>query len=130
MVFSNRRDRCSTLGPFLHTPVSGLPETLLGDYFAADRGCGPCLGLGCSDLLQPYCELCLLGPVGLFPQKVGLLVEELVQGGQISSHLVQRALFLATTFQASHACFPDWGSDGRREEPYWCGGEVSFKNPA
>jgi hypothetical protein len=81
MVFSNRRDWCSTLGPFLHAPVSGLPETLLGDRFAVDRGCGSRLGLGCSDLLQPYCELCLLGSMGLFPQKVGLLIEELVQGG-------------------------------------------------
>jgi hypothetical protein len=81
MVFSNCRDRCFTLGPFLHTPVSGLPEAFLGDCFAADRGCGPCLGLGCSDLLQPYCELRLLGSMGLLSQKVGLLIEELVQGG-------------------------------------------------
>ena len=56
--------RCSlanTLGPFLHTPVPGLPEALLGDRFAADRGCGSCLGLGCPYLLQSYRELCLLG---------------------------------------------------------------------
>jgi hypothetical protein len=81
MVFSNCRDRCSTTGLFLHTLVSGLPEALLGDRFAADRGCGSCLGLDCSDLLQSHCELRLLGPMGLFPQKVGLLIEELVQGG-------------------------------------------------
>ena len=37
---------------------------------------------------------------------------------------------MAAPFQASHASLPNWGSDGRREEPYWCGGEVSFKNPA
>jgi hypothetical protein len=81
MVFSNCRDWCSTWGPFLHTPVSGLPEALLGDCFTADRGCGSCLGLGCSDLLQSYCELCLLSSMGLLSQKVGLLIKELVQGG-------------------------------------------------
>ena len=37
---------------------------------------------------------------------------------------------MAAPFQTSHARFPNWGSDGRREEPHWCGGEVSFKNPA
>jgi hypothetical protein len=81
MVFSNCRDRCSALGPFLQTPVSGLPEALLGNCFAADRGCGPCLGLGGSDLLQSYCEFCLFGSMGLLSQKVGLLIKELVQGG-------------------------------------------------
>jgi hypothetical protein len=81
MVFSNCRDRCSTLGPLLHTPVSGLLEALLGDCLAAYRGCGSCLGLGCSDLLQSYRELCLLGSLGLLSQKVGLLIKELVQGG-------------------------------------------------
>jgi hypothetical protein len=81
MVLSNCRDWCPTSGPFLHTPVSGLPEALLGDCFAADRGCGSCLGLGCSDLLQSYCEFCLFGSMGLLSQKVGLLIKELVQGG-------------------------------------------------
>ena len=33
-------------------------------------------------------------------------------------------------FQASHTSFPNWGSDGRGEEPHLCGDEVSFKNPA
>ena len=37
---------------------------------------------------------------------------------------------MSAPFQTSHACFPNWGSDGRRKEPHWCGGEVSFKNPA
>jgi hypothetical protein len=37
--------------------------------------------MGGSDLLYPYRELCLLGSVSLLPQKVGLLVKELVQGG-------------------------------------------------
>ena len=37
---------------------------------------------------------------------------------------------MAALFQTSHACFPNWGPDGRRKEPHWCGGEVSFKNPA
>jgi hypothetical protein len=65
----------------LHAPVSGLPEAFLGDSFATDRGCGSRLGMGGSDLLYPHRELCLLGSVSLLPQKVGLLVEELVQGG-------------------------------------------------
>jgi hypothetical protein len=81
MVFANCWDWCSTPGPILHAPVSGLPEALLGDGFAADRGCGPCLGVGSSDLLYPHCELRLLGSMGLLPQKVGLLIKELVQGG-------------------------------------------------
>ena len=67
MVFPNCRYWRSTSGPFLHTPISGLSEALLGNRFAADRGCGSCLGLGRSDLLQSYRELCLLGSMGLLP---------------------------------------------------------------
>jgi hypothetical protein len=37
--------------------------------------------MGGSDLLQSHCELRLLGSMDLLPQKVGLLVKELVQGG-------------------------------------------------
>ena len=37
---------------------------------------------------------------------------------------------MAASFQASHASLPNWGSDGRRKEPHWCGGEVSLKNLA
>ena len=37
---------------------------------------------------------------------------------------------MAAPFQTSHACFPNWGSDGQRKEPHWCGSEVSFKNLA
>ena len=84
MVFPNCRDWGSTTGPFLHTPVLGLPEAHLSNCFAADRDYGSCLGLGCSYLLQSHCELCLLcllGSMGLLPQNVGLLVKELVQGG-------------------------------------------------
>ena len=81
MVFPNFRDWRSTSGPFLHTPVPGLPKALLGNRFAADRGCGSRLGLGCPDLLQSYREPCLLGPVNLLPQDAGLLVKELIQGG-------------------------------------------------
>src|SRR6185312_3289723 len=81
-------DGCSTSGPFLHTPVPGLPEALLGNRFAADRGCGPCLGLGCPDLLQSYREFCLLGSMGLLTPDTGLLVKELIQRGQVGSHLV------------------------------------------
>src|SRR6185503_14113827 len=110
MVFSNCRDWGSASGPFLHTPISGLPEALLSNRFAADRGCGSCLGL------QSYRELCLLGSMGLLPQNIGLLVKELIQGGYVSSHLVQRVFFMAAPFQTPHACFPSWGPDGRREE--------------
>ena len=81
MVFPNCRNWRSTSGPFLHTPVPGLPEALLGNRFAADRGCGSCLGLDCLYLLQSYCELCLLGSMGLLPKDAGLFVKELVQGG-------------------------------------------------
>ena len=59
----------------------GLPEALLGNCFATDRGCGSCLSLGCPDLSQPYRELCLFGSMGLLPQDAGLLVKELIQGG-------------------------------------------------
>ena len=62
-------------------PVPDLPEALLGNRFAADRGCGSCLGLGCPDLLQSYRELGLLGSMGLLPQNIGLLIKEMVQGG-------------------------------------------------
>ena len=81
MVFPNCWDWRSASGPFLHTPVSGLSEALLSNRFAADHGCGSCLGLGCLDLLQSYRELCLLGSMGLLSQNIGLLVEELIQGG-------------------------------------------------
>jgi len=54
---------------------------LLSNRFAADRGCGSCLGLGCSYLLQSHRELCLLSPMDLLPQNVGLLVKELIQEG-------------------------------------------------
>jgi hypothetical protein len=67
MVLPYRRDWCSALGPILHTPVSGLPEALLGDRFATDRGCGSRLGMGGSDLLYPHREFCLLGSMGLLP---------------------------------------------------------------
>ena len=59
----------------------GLPEALLGNRFAADRGCGSCLGLGCPDLLQSYRELCLLRSMGLLSHNVGLLIKELIQRG-------------------------------------------------
>ena len=75
------RDWGSTSSPFLHTPVPGLPEALLSNCFTADRYCGSCLGLDCSDLLQSYRELYLLSLMGLFPQQVGLLVKELILGG-------------------------------------------------
>ena len=80
MIFLNCRDWRSTSGPFLHTPVPGLPEALLSNRFAADRACGSCLGLGCPDLLQSYHELCLFGSMGLLSQDASLLVKELIQG--------------------------------------------------
>ena len=81
MVFPNCRDWRSTSGLFLHTSVPGLPEALLGNHFTTDRGCGSCLGLSHPDLMHPYRELCLLGPMGLLPQDAGVLVKELIQGG-------------------------------------------------
>ena len=81
MGFPNCRDWRSTSGPFLHAPVPGLPEALLGNRFAADRGCSSCLGLGCSNLLESHRELCLLGTMGLLPQQVSLFIEELIQSG-------------------------------------------------
>ena len=88
MVFPNCRNWHSASGPFLHTPVSCLPEALLGNRFATDCGCGSCLGLGCPDLLQSYREFYLLGSMGLLPQGTSLLIKELIQGGQVGSHLV------------------------------------------
>ena len=79
MVFPNCWDWGSTPGPFLHTPVSGLPEALLGNRYAADRDCGSCLGLGCPYLLQSHRELWLFGSMGLLPQDAGLLIKELIQ---------------------------------------------------
>ena len=81
MVFPNCRGWRSTSGPFLHTPVPGLPEALLGNRFATDRDCGSCLGLSHPDLMLPYRELCLLGSMGMLPQDAGLLVKDLIQGG-------------------------------------------------
>ena len=81
MVFPYCRDWGSTTSPFLHTLVPGLPETLLCNCLTADRGCGSCLGLGCSDLLEPHREFSLLSTMGLLPQQVGLFIEKLIQSG-------------------------------------------------
>ena len=81
MVFFDGRNWGPTSGPFLHVPVWGLSEALLCNCFTADRGCGSCLGLGCSDLLESHRELSLLGTMGLLPQQVGLFIEELIQSG-------------------------------------------------
>ena len=81
MGFLNYWDWHSTSGPFLHTPVPGLPEALLGNRFTTDRGCGSCLGLSHPDLMHSYRELCLLGLMGLLPQDASLLVKELIQVG-------------------------------------------------
>ena len=37
---------------------------------------------------------------------------------------------MAASFQASHAILPNWGSDGRRKDPHWCGGEMYLENPS
>src|SRR6185503_16812574 len=103
MVFSDGRNWGPTSGPFLHAPVAGLSETLLCNCFTADRGCGSCLGLSCSDLLESHCEFSLLSTMGLLSQQVGLFIEEPIQSGQIVSHLVQRVLFMAAPFQTPHA---------------------------
>jgi hypothetical protein len=54
----------------------------------------------------------LLGPTDLLRQELGLVIKEFVQGDEVS-----------------HACLPDWGSDGRRKIPHRCGDEVFLIDP-
>ncbi|XP_039827064.1 putative wall-associated receptor kinase-like 16 [Panicum virgatum] len=65
MGLSNCRDWHSTSGPFLYTQIPGLPEALPGNRLTTDRGCGYYLGLSHPDLMHPYHELYLLGPMDI-----------------------------------------------------------------
>jgi hypothetical protein len=43
--------------------------------------------------------------------------------------VVQQVFLMAASFQVSHAGLPDWGSDGGRKIPHWCGDEVFLVDP-
>jgi hypothetical protein len=59
-----------------------------------------------------------------------LVIEELIQGDKVGNYMVQQVLLVAASFQVSHASLPNWGSDGGRKVPHWCGDEVSLVDPA
>jgi hypothetical protein len=44
--------------------------------------------------------------------------------------MVQQVFLVAASFQVSHAGLPNWGSDGGRKVPHWCGDEVFLVDPA
>jgi hypothetical protein len=66
----------------------------------------------------------------LFPQVSGLVIKELIQGDKVGDYVLQQVFLMAALFQVSHAGLPNWGSDGGREVPHWCGDEVFFVDPA
>jgi hypothetical protein len=43
--------------------------------------------------------------------------------------VVQQVFLMAVSFQVSLAGLPDWGSDGGRKIPHWCGDEVFLVDP-
>jgi hypothetical protein len=43
--------------------------------------------------------------------------------------VVQQVFLVAVSFQVSHVCLPDWGSDGGRKIPHRCGDEVFLVDP-
>jgi hypothetical protein len=59
-----------------------------------------------------------------------LVIEELIQGDKVGNYMVQQVFLVAASFQVSHVGLPNWGSDGGREVPHWCGDEVFFVDPA
>jgi hypothetical protein len=61
---------------------------------------------------------------------LGLVIEELIQGDKVGDYVVQQVFLVAAWFQVSHAGLPNWGSDGGRKVPHWCGGEVFLVDPA
>jgi hypothetical protein len=85
----------------------------MGNSFTTYGGCGPCFSLSYSNLVHPYCDLCLLGPTDLLPQELGLVIKEFIQGDEVGNYMVQKVFLVAVLFQVSHASLPDWGSDGR-----------------
>jgi hypothetical protein len=65
----------------------------------------------------------------LLPQELGLVIKEFVQGDEVGNYVVQKVFLVAAPFQVSHAGLPDWGSDGWRKIPHWCGDEVFLVDP-
>jgi hypothetical protein len=65
----------------------------------------------------------------LLPQELGLVIKEFVQGDEVGNYVVQQVFLVAASFQVSHAGLPDWGSDGGRKIPHWCGDEVLLVDP-
>jgi hypothetical protein len=66
----------------------------------------------------------------LLPQELGLVIKEFVQGYEVGNYVVQQVFLVAASFQVSHAGLPNWGSDGGRKVPHWCGDEVFLVDPA
>jgi hypothetical protein len=58
-----------------------------------------------------------------------LVIKEFVQGDEVGNYVVQQVFLVAASFQVSHACLPDWGSDGGRKIPHQCGDEVFLVDP-
>jgi hypothetical protein len=128
LCFSNGRNECSTVSPFLHALILDSPEAFMDNSFTAYGGCGPCFSLSQSDLVHPYCDFCLLGPTDLLHQELGLVINEFVQGDEVGNYVVQKVFLVAAPFQVSHASLPDWGSDGGGI-PHRCGDEVFLVDP-
>jgi hypothetical protein len=61
---------------------------------------------------------------------LGLVIEKLIQEDKVGDYVVQQIFLVAASFQVSHAGLPNWGSDGGREIPHWCGDEVFLVYPA
>jgi hypothetical protein len=59
-----------------------------------------------------------------------LVIEEFVQGDEVVNYVVQQVFLVAASFQVSLAGLPNWGPDGGRKIPHWCGDEVFLVDPA
>jgi hypothetical protein len=88
LCFSNGRNGCSAVGPFLHALVLDSLEAFMGNGFTTYGGCGPCFSLGHSDLVHPHCDFGLLSPTELLPQELDLVIEEFVQGDEVGNYVV------------------------------------------
>jgi hypothetical protein len=73
----------------LHALVLDPPEAFVGNGFTAYGGYGPCFSLSHSDLVHPHSDFSLLGPTNLFPQELGLVIKEFVQGDEVGNYVVQ-----------------------------------------
>jgi hypothetical protein len=58
-----------------------------------------------------------------------LVIKEFVQGDEVGNYVVQEVFLVAASFQVSHACLPDRGSNGGRKIPHRCGDEVFLVDP-